>query len=1007
MNPSPEVAPAVLSAPGESGGCAYCGGPVPPWRPDARKPQQARYCCYGCRVLGEAGQRPLRFEPGQTSPWFKIAVGAVLAGQAMLLGLVVNLTPPAGAARGLLHAALIISSMAAIAILGRPLFVSAREEHRHRRVSIELLFLAGILGALCASAYSTLTGLGAVYYEVVAVLLTVYSIGKTLGAESRARAIRETRHLARTFETCHRLNPDDTETVVSVAQVRAGDQVRVLPGDPIPIDGRITRGAAFVCETPLTGEPFPVVRRAGDAVFAGSYSEDGELRVIASAPGNSRRLDGLLAALEAARDQPSRLQTQADRIVRWFLPLVLLSSLGTLVFWGLYADWPTGLFNALAVLLVACPCAMGLATPIALWNGLAALAARGLVARGGDVIDRLALLDRVVFDKTGTLSDESYSLVDLATQGTPAERAVLVAQLSAVQRASSHPVARAFRTLPTEDFDRTIPAQAIPPGGGALFSVRSIKARPALGVEAWLESEDGEERHVRVGRRELMSDLAPERDLLASLRQMSTDSLVYVEIDGHLRAVAAVRERLRSSAAEAVAWLRQQGLECTVMTGDRAEHAAALLPQATVWDLQGGLTPEAKAERIQTLAKAGSRVAFVGDGVNDAPAMRQASVGLALAHGAGVTTANADAVLYGGDLRMLPWAVALSRRVRQSIRSNLLFAAAYNTLGVILAATGFLHPVGAALLMVVSSFTVSWRALRSTEDAEGCCAPAIPQGPHQDGLVRRVRTATTEAKNRVVATPQASAAVTEGLQPPVSVERPGIDRHVVRRFVPATLRQPLGLQTLSGVLIAAQAPFLSYLGHLDTTSALLLLVVMVTMGLFVIRFQTSNPEWHRLALMTFAMAGPGNWGMILGWWADAGFAPPILGCPHCGSGGFALHALTSMPWMNLGMLLFGLPPMLLAPGSPRPGLSRFAFGLLSALGMVWGMHFGNRVFTQYLGPFTTQGFLLSFAGMTVGMLLGMFLLCEFGRSLALAWSRRTRTAPRRSAPERPRSGRSV
>jgi cation transport ATPase len=207
----------------------------------------------------------------------------------MLLSLAVNITPPAGGVRLLLHAALMVSSIAALAILGRPLMQSAIEEIRQRRVSIELLFLAGIGGALGASLHSTISGVGAIYYEVVAVLLTVYSIGRTLGAQSRARALAETRHLQRTFETCRKIAADGSIVTTRVAEIQAGDQIRVLAGEAIPIDGRVVQGQAFVCETPLTGEPFPVVRRAGDAVFAGSYSEDGELRISATVPGTGRR----------------------------------------------------------------------------------------------------------------------------------------------------------------------------------------------------------------------------------------------------------------------------------------------------------------------------------------------------------------------------------------------------------------------------------------------------------------------------------------------------------------------------------------------------------------------------------------------------------------------------------------------------------------------------------------------------------------------------------------------
>ena len=915
-------------------------------------------------MLGEAGQKPVALTESAVTPWFKIAVGAVLAGQAMLLGLAVNLAPPAGSARWLLHAALIFSSLAALFILGRPLFQTTLEEIRQRRVCIELLFLAGILGALAASIYSTVTGVGAIYYELVAVLLTVYSVGKTLGAQSRARALAETRHLQHTFQTCQKVQPDGTTAATRVSEIRVGDHVRVLPGEPVPIDGRILRGQAFVCETPLTGEPFPVVRRAGDAVFAGSYSEDGEVVIAATADGTERRLDTLLAALESARERPSHIQAQADGVVRWFLPLVLTVSLGTFAFWAVRSGWSVGLFNGLAVLLIACPCAMGLATPVALWNALAALAARGLVVRGGDVIERLAGLDRMVFDKTGTLSEESYSLIDLATLAPPPLRQTITAQLRAVQSACAHPVARAFTLLNQE------PAESEPVCPVA-FQVRSLKTVPARGVEAWLDSETGGEHHLRIGQRELMSDLSTESELLAQLRRFPSDHLVYVEVDGHLNAIAAVRERLRTSTVTAMRLLEEQGVACAVMTGDRPERAAELLGPARI---EGSLTPLDKAGRIEQLRHAGRCVGFVGDGVNDAPALQAATVGVALAHGAGVTTAGADAVLYGGDLRVMSWAVTVCRQVRDSIRSNLIFAAVYNVIGMALAATGLLHPVASALLMVVSSFTVSWRALRSTETGDVCCAGTDARA---GGASTLIPTDTSQAP------PVGGATFLSPQAPPAS----GDKNVAAPRFKPSAPVRT-GSQTLHGFLVAAQAPFLIYLGHLSLLPALVTSALMVGLGLFILHFRTQNAEVRRLARMTFAMLGPGNWGMILGWWADSGFAPAGLGCAHCAMHGFHFLSLATLPWMNLGMLLLGLPPMIFDPTNLRPGLGRVALAILSAAGMLWGMSFGNHVFLQWLGPITSESFLLSFAGMTLGMLLGMFLCCELGRALSLAWTRR-------------------
>ncbi len=918
--------------------CAYCDAPLPTEvRSTSVVRTPARYCCYGCRLLGESGRKPSPALAKNRGVWFKIAVGAVLAGQAMLLGLAVNLTPPTGEIRVLLHAILIVTCLAVLAILGWPLLHGIIESLRARRITIELLFLAGIIGAFAASLHSTLTGEGAVYYEVTAVLLTVYSVGKTLGAQSRAQAFREANRLREAFDTCRKIGADGSRVAIRVAEIHVEDRVSVLPGEPVPIDGRVVSGQAFVRETPLTGEPFPVVRREGDAVFAGSYVEDGELIVAAKVAGNQRRLDHLLGAVESAREQPSTLQAEADRVVSWFLPAVLLVAAGTFVFWTAVGSWSVGLFNSMAVLLVACPCAMGLATPIAVWNALAVLAARGLVVRHGDMIDRLAGLTQVVFDKTGTLSEASFSLIDVAVTGSSADRRNLLAILACVQERCVHPVARAFRGLDTDRLPR-LDAEGIE------LTVKSLKTVPARGIEVWGESRPGEELFLRIGQRELMTDWTAESDLLASLRHAPSDHLVYVEIDGRLRAIAAVRERLREAARATFASLDALGLKWQVMTGDRPERAVqlGLLP------VTGQLTPEAKAAAIKALEQSGQKIGFVGDGINDAPAMTAATLGIALGHGAALTTATAGAVLYGGDLRVVPWAIGLCRQVRNSIRSNLLFAAAYNVAGIGLAASGFLHPVTATLLMVGSSFTVSWRALRSTRSDHASCCPLPPE--------------SARLPSQPVKTTPA--------QPIPASPRPrggGLRRH-----------------RIYAVLVFLQAPFLIYLGGLSAGPGIMVGLVCAALALAMTLVHVRNPEWARFLGMSYAMLGPGNWGMILGWWADAGFRTAGLGglccLPHHSLG---WEGLWTMPWMNAGMLLLGLTAMLLDPSAGAPGYRRIPLAILSSIGMVWGMSLGHEVLAQVAAVTPSQRFLLSIAGMTAGMLGGMFFFCELGRAIAL------------------------
>lgn len=914
--------------------CAFCSAPLPvDFLTGAGNPETGarHYCCYGCRLLGD--RRPASLPaaefvaPTANTPWFRIGIGVALASQAMLLGFAVNLTPPEGGLRWILHALLAGSSLVVLAVLGGPLLQTAWASACRRRITVEMLFLAGIVGAFGASAWSTLTGVGAVYYEVVAVLLVVYTVGRTLTARARERAFAESRRLRDTFDTCRRLAADGTAVLTPVAAVEPGDRVRVFPGEPVPVDGRILDGASYLRETPLTGEPFPVVRRAGDRVLAGSWAEDGELLLEATASGRSRRLDELLALVEQARDAAVSQRTGpmdlADRITRWFLPFVLIVSATTFVAWTAHGQAAVGLFNALAVLLVACPCALGLATPLGLWNALATLAARGMVVRSGDALERLAQVDLVMFDKTGTLSEERQSLVDFVAR-EPGQRTWLLHVLREVQSRSPHPAARAFAALePERDF--------VPP------VILSLKPVPARGIEAWIR--DGErEHHLRVGQTDWIGHDSDRRSLAGELRDGSTDPVVAIEVDGHLAGLAVVRERVRDSVPDTLRWLGGLGCRITILTGDQVSRARNLIQSAgapeSITAIEGSLNPTGKCDRVAAAEAGGSRVAFVGDGVNDAPALGAASVGIALLHGAPLATATADAVLCGDDLLEIPHAIALARRVRGAIRSNLLFAAFYNALGMALAATGRLHPITAALLMVGSSTVVSWRALRSGR--AGDCHPQS-DGRSSDSV-------------------------------------PG----ALRLAIPATMLM--------------QIPLVLYLGALAPVPAVLATLVLGALGLGFFRLgrmrRVASGPWGWLVpglWMTGAMLGPGNLGMLLGWWVDAGWGPVMReGVCLCCQSHHYFSLSGRIPWMYLGMLVGGLPAML--PGIAALGgrLGRTALLGLSALGMTLGMSSGADAILRWAGPGHPLQFLLALGGMTIGMLIGMFFACAAGEAVAAA-----------------------
>jgi Cu2+-exporting ATPase/Cu+-exporting ATPase len=663
-------------------------------------------CCHSSTPDDAAAQASLERE---ARGWLRVGLAGLLAAQAMIFSLAVNLSPVSGSTRWAIHGALAASAVGVFLLAGLPVLRESWNAARRGRIVFEQLFLAGMLGAFAASVHSSLTGEGHVYYEVVAVLVAIYTFG-TILAQRRRDALRESMgRLGAAFDFCERVTCCGQRERVNIEEIEPGDDVLVGPGEGIPVDGRVADGVALVSEAALTGEPYPVVKREGDSVSAGSRVEDSSLRICATSKGRSRRLDALLRSVEEARLHPGRIQREADRLVAWFLPAVMLVAALTTAAWTLHSGWIIGVFNGLAVLLVACPCSMGLATPVAIWSALAALAKRGLFAHHGDAIEQLATVDTAVFDKTGTLSESEARLVDFVTlPGT--NRPALRQEIAAVQAGSGHPIARAFRAAP---------------GHAGVLLAREVRVLAGAGVEGRLP--DG--LLLQIGNDGLLAPGDhPEtlRELLAA--ETAGGHEIFIRRDGLLCGLALVRESLRDSASEALAGLQRLGIRSIVMTGDRAENAARF----NFGECLAGLAPEAKMSAVEALRRDGHRVVFIGDGINDAPAMAAATTSIALATGSELPRETAALELNGQDLRVIPQALAICRATTRAIRRNLAFAACYNVVGIALAAAGLLHPIAAALIMLASSMTVTWRVLRETSP-EALEKSAPTAGPHRGG----------------------------------------------------------------------------------------------------------------------------------------------------------------------------------------------------------------------------------------------------------------------------------
>jgi len=651
--------------------------------------------------------------------WLRLGISLVVAGQNMVWGLAFNLSRPETYSREYLigHGWMILSTLLVVALLGPCLAENALGMFRLRRLTVEGLFMVTAAGAFVASLLTTITGEGSVYYEVVSVVLVIYTVGAFVGDQARGKTRLAVREFEEQYDTAVRLESCGEENPVPVGELNRGDRVVISPGKPIPVDGEIQTGRAYVREAALTGEPHPRSVRQGDGVRAGSWSLDGRLVVRVDGDPGNREIDRIIGILNEARESPSRLQRHADRITQWFLPLVVTVSFITFAGWAVFVPWPEALFNSMAVLLVACPCALGLATPIAIWSGLWRLFQVGIISRSAALLDVMAETRRLFFDKTGTLSESEIQVTGFQFAEGMEEKMDMESIRSlvcAMERGQNHPLARALFL-----WNDKAGAKGI-----THHQPQTVRLVPGLGLEGLLLTPtiDGraEEIHVRIGEPSWLSSPQPATE---------NRRWVALEVDGKVIGNFELREVLRGHLSGVFGPLHEAGIDCEILTGD-AHPAWESISGVTV---TAGCSPEDKMRRVETSRRNGENPLFIGDGINDTAAMQKASASLAIAGGAELTQTVGTGIIQGGSLRGLPAGVAIARSIRKTLRENLLFAACYNFAGMGLAASGYLHPVAAALLMVVSSVMVSVRAAHSAKKV-----PLREEGAIEEGSKNRI-----------------------------------------------------------------------------------------------------------------------------------------------------------------------------------------------------------------------------------------------------------------------------
>ena len=602
---------------------------------------------------------------------------------------------------------------------GRPLLDRGVRSFLRRSLNMFSLIVVGVAAAYFYSAAAVLAprafpeafrtgGFVDLYFESAAVIVTLVLLGQVLELRARERssgAIRELMSLAP--PTARRLDASG-EVEIPLEQVRRGDRLRVRPGDKIPIDGRLVEGESNVDESMLTGESISIAKSPGDEVIGGSLNGSGTFVMTAERVGGDTVLAQIVDLVAEAQRSRAPIQRLVDAVAAWFVPAVIAAAAATFAVWAIVQPAQPALayavVNAVSVLIIACPCALGLATPMSILVGVGRGASVGVLVKNAEVLETLESVNVLVFDKTGTLTEGDPQVTDVIS-AEDWNNADLLRLAAAAEAASEHPLGEAI-------------VRAARDRGVEIQSVASFDSIAGAGVQATIEG-----RQVVVGKRAMLEDAGAQgveavAGQAAELERRAR-TVVYVGVDGTIAGLLAITDPIKDSTPEVLAKLRAQGLRLVMMTGDNEATARAVAAELGIDEFFAGLTPSEKYERVVLMKEDGARVAMAGDGVNDAPALAAADVGIAMGTGAGVAIESAGVTLAGGDLRGVVRAVALSRRTMSNIRQNLVLAFGYNAAAVPIAA-GVLYPFLGVLLspmiaaaaMSASSLTVIGNALR-------------------------------------------------------------------------------------------------------------------------------------------------------------------------------------------------------------------------------------------------------------------------------------------------------
>lgn len=589
--------------------------------------------------------------------------------------------------------------------VGRQFYVGAYKALRNGSANMDVLVSLGTSAAYFYSLYQTIVWSfsemkhhgPALYFETSAVLITLVIMGKLFESLAKGRTSEAIKSLMGLQAKTALVVRNGQEMSIPVEEVITGDIVLVRPGDKVPVDGEVIEGSSSVDESMLTGESIPVEKQKGDSVIGATMNKNGMLKIKATKVGKETALAQIIKVVEEAQGSKAPIQRVADVISGIFVPIVVGIAIVAFLVWYFFVtpgDFANALEKAIAVLVIACPCALGLATPTSIMAGSGRSAELGILFKGGEHLEQTHKIDAIILDKTGTVTKGKPELTDVLTD---LDEHTFLRMVGAAERNSEHPLAEAI-VAGIKERDITMPA------------TEAFEAIPGFGIRAVVEGKE-----LWIGTRRLLEkyniDASQAYDMMSRLEESGKTAML-VAMDGQYAGMVAVADTIKETSKAAVQRLQAMGIQVIMITGDNERTAKAIAAQVGIKDVLAEVLPEGKANEVKKLQDQGKKVAMVGDGINDAPALATADIGMAIGTGTDVAMEAADVTLMRGDLSSIPDAIYMSRKTMRNIKQNLFWALAYNTLGIPVAAIGLLAPWVAGAAMALSSVSVVLNALR-------------------------------------------------------------------------------------------------------------------------------------------------------------------------------------------------------------------------------------------------------------------------------------------------------